>query len=791
MSRRSNGPLQTWAAIQRQQQEAERRQRAHEREVAQGLRRQETAYRRHRAAEAQRRTDELEARAEALRGLLAAGCRAPAFRPGGAQRLPEQVEPFDPGHLAQPVPMPQLAHFQGQSGWSLTSGQRQRAEREAHARYTQAWQAAHAAEGERQRQLAALRAQYDRWAEQRLAEIRRHNAALTGRGGALRAGDPGAVVDHFSEALESAPGWPQELPLQHEAAYEPATRRLVVDWELPGFEVVPEAKAVRYVPSTDQDKETARPVTQRRELYRDVLAQCVLLVVHRAFAADEFGVLDSVVVNGFLDGHDPATGRPARIYLAGVQAARSAVTGLHLEQVSAVDCLVDELRGQLSARPDQQTAVRPVLPVAEAGRGTGPAAGPGAGAGVPGGAGAAGSAGGGPGGPEPDLFLMDPIEFEDLVAELFRAMGMEAVTTQRSGDGGVDVEAVDPTPIRGGRIVVQVKRYRNTVPPTAVRDLFGTVQDRGANKGVLVTTSSFGPSSHRFAEGKPLELVSGPDLVELLHRHGLRGRLGGGPAGPPAPPSPPSPAGMAAPSGATPPAGVPSAADAWAPTLAALPVPPVPPAPPAMPSAPPAAPAFPSVSTAPTVAAMPAVTAAGPAGAPGVPGAPPAAGHIPPDAFNVLGLNWAGAVPLDVCALVCRGGEVLSEEHLVFFNNPSTPDGSVRARQHAAPDRAAVEVAFDHLPDRADRLVLVAAVDPEQDPAGDLAGFSGAYVRLLGAAGEELDRLEVNDGRPGETALALGSFRRRANGDWDFVAGGRGYRGGLAELLGDHGVEVA
>ncbi len=115
-------------------------------------------------------------------------------------------------------------------------------------------------------------------------------------------------------------------------------------------------------------------------------------------------------------------------------------------------------------------------------------------------------------------------------------MGMRAVTTQRSNDGGVDVDVLDPTPIRGGKIVVQVKRYRNTVPPTAVRDLFGTVQDAGANKGVLVTTSGFGPGSHAFASGKPLELVAGGELVDLLHRHGLRGRLGV--AGRPVPCSP-------------------------------------------------------------------------------------------------------------------------------------------------------------------------------------------------------------------------------------------------------------
>ncbi|BDD74448.1 hypothetical protein GCM10010095_63420 [Streptomyces anthocyanicus] len=54
----------------------------------------------------------------------------------------------------------------------------------------------------------------------------------------------------------------------------------------------------------------------------------------------------------------------------------------------------------------------------------------------------------------------------------------------------------------------------------------------------------------------------------------------------------------------------------------------------------------------------------------------------------------------------------------------------------------------------------------------------------------ELGQLRVSDGRPHETALVLGSFRRRSNGDWDFVVGGKGYSGGLEELLRDFGVEV-
>ncbi|MFK0180801.1 restriction endonuclease [Streptomyces xanthochromogenes] len=698
MSRRSSGLVGVWAEAQRQQQrqreaqqravvQQQRQQRAYERDLARMQREQQAAYRQGREADARLRTEELEGQVAALGGLLGAGCRAAPFRVAALTR-PEQVAPFEPGQLAHPVPMPDPAHYRAEGGW--TAGRRAQAQQEAQARYQHDWQAAQAAEAHRVRQLAEYRAQYDAWASGQLAEVRAHNAGLAQLVDALRAGEPGAAVDYFSAALYASGAWPEGFPRQVAAAFDRGARQLVLDWELPPIDVVPEVKSVRYVASSDQEKETARPVTQRRALYRDALAQCVLLVLRDLFAADEFGMLDSVVVNGFVDDVDPATGRRAEIFLAAVSVPRAAFEPLNLGQVSAVDCLVEALRGQLSARPDQRAAVRPGRRPADVGTGV------------------VSHGGGG----EPDLFTMDPIEFEGLVAELFRARGMQALTTQRSNDGGVDVEALDPDPISGGRIIVQVKRYRNTVPPTAVRDLYGTVQGAGANKGVLVTTSGFGPGSYGFAEGKPLTLVSGAELVDLLHQHGLRGRLGeGAPAGP------------------------------------------------------------------------------GAAGAAAVP-APRAAPDDVED-FNLLGMVWAGAVALDVCALVCRGSRVLSEEQFVFFNNPANPGSSVRMVPGVGGDRAAVRVVFDALPDGADRLVLVAAVDPEVSPGGDLAGFTSAAICLRDAAGAELDRLPVADGRPGETALVLGSFRRRSGGDWDFVPGGKGYRGGLGELVGEYGVVVA
>ncbi len=56
-------------------------------------------------------------------------------------------------------------------------------------------------------------------------------------------------------------------------------------------------------------------------------------------------------------------------------------------------------------------------------------------------------------------------------------MGLETRQTQASRDGGVDCVAFNPRPIFGGKVVIQAKRYKNTVGVSAVRDLYGTMQN--------------------------------------------------------------------------------------------------------------------------------------------------------------------------------------------------------------------------------------------------------------------------------------------------------------------------
>ena len=90
----------------------------------------------------------------------------------------------------------------------------------------------------------------------------------------------------------------------------------------------------------------------------------------------------------------------------------------------------------------------------------------------------------------PNLMELTPQQFESLIQNLFDKIGLDTKQTRPSRDGGVDCVAYNTDPILGGKVVIQAKRYKNTVGVSAVRNLYGTLQNEGASKGILVTTAN-------------------------------------------------------------------------------------------------------------------------------------------------------------------------------------------------------------------------------------------------------------------------------------------------------------
>jgi restriction system protein len=301
---------------------------------------------------------------------------------------------------------------------------------------------------------------------------------------------------------------PLGFPIATKVAYIRESKQLVIERELPTIDVIPAMSSFRYVRGRDAIESTARPVSQRHALYASLVAQMSLRTLHGAFAADSGQLIESVVVNCFVNTIDVATGHPISPYLLTVRVASETLGEFDLARVDPIACL-KTLKAQVSRSPAELLPVRPLVDFNMVDRRFVETSDVLSGLDE-----------------RPNLMELTPGEFENLITNLFTKMGLETKLTQASRDGGVDCVAWDMRPVVGGKVIVQAKRYKNTVGVSAVRDLYGTVMNEGAAKGILVTTSGYGKSSFEFAEHKPLELVSGSNLLFLLEEHtGVRARI--------------------------------------------------------------------------------------------------------------------------------------------------------------------------------------------------------------------------------------------------------------------------
>jgi len=117
------------------------------------------------------------------------------------------------------------------------------------------------------------------------------------------------------------------------------------------------------------------------------------------------------------------------------------------------------------------------------------------------------------------LRAVEPRKFEEWILDLFCHKGWTGHTTGATGDEGVDVHIE-----RNGEVVViQCKRYGpdKRVGAPVLRDLLGTVVAECADRGILVTTSSFTAEAVEWCKNKAgsrLELINGEELVSMFQR---------------------------------------------------------------------------------------------------------------------------------------------------------------------------------------------------------------------------------------------------------------------------------
>jgi restriction system protein len=122
--------------------------------------------------------------------------------------------------------------------------------------------------------------------------------------------------------------------------------------------------------------------------------------------------------------------------------------------------------------------------------------------------------------------------FEAMVGEGFRGRGFSVVETGGGGpDGGVDLVLRK----NGDKYLVQCKQWRAlSVGVEVVRELYGVMAATGAAGGFVVTSGRFTSAAMRFADGRNVVLVDGPQLCAMIETvgapHAVSGQVPNGTA---------------------------------------------------------------------------------------------------------------------------------------------------------------------------------------------------------------------------------------------------------------------
>lgn len=318
-------------------------------------------------------------------------------------------------------------------------------------------------------------------------------------------------IHEYCDIVLEASHYPDCIKPNWELEYQPGTNILVVQYDLPAPDDLPQIESYRYVKTRNEVVEKVISKSALKALYDATIYKICIRTIHELFEADIANAIEAIGFNGVVTMRNPATGIEETKTIISVLSRKDEFMAFDLAKVDAKETF-KYLKGVSASTLINVTPVPPVIQmektdkrfvdskevVADVDEKT-------------------------------NLASMHWEEFEHLVRELFEkefsVNGGEVKVTQGSSDGGVDAIAFDPDPIRGGKIIIQAKRYTNVVGVSAVRDLYGTVLNEGATKGILITTSNYGPDSYTFAKNKPLTLLSGSNLLSMLEKHGHKAMI--------------------------------------------------------------------------------------------------------------------------------------------------------------------------------------------------------------------------------------------------------------------------
>ena len=316
------------------------------------------------------------------------------------------------------------------------------------------------------------------------------------------------ICEYFDFVL-SIYNYPDFMPHKYDLNFN--NNIIIIDYVFPNKIEIPNLKEVTYVQSTCSYKDLYLSENKLNEIYDKLLYDITIRIINDIFISDYMNHVESIIFNGIVNFISPSNGKKVNSCILTIHVNKAEFMDLNLKNIDSRACF-KYLKGVGSSKLHSLSPVAPIMQINKSDKrfvdhqNIGDKI-----------------------NEQTNLATMDWQEFEHLVREIFErefsAVGGEVKVTQSSRDGGVDAVIFDPDPIRGGKIIVQAKRYNNTVGVSAIRDLYGTLMNEGANKGIIITTSDYGPDAYTFAKDKPITLLNGGHLLHLISKNGYNAKI--------------------------------------------------------------------------------------------------------------------------------------------------------------------------------------------------------------------------------------------------------------------------
>jgi restriction system protein len=169
-------------------------------------------------------------------------------------------------------------------------------------------------------------------------------------------------VIQYCEMVLNNSQYPETFPKDFDLDYNSDSKLLIVEYVLPAPDDLPTLTDVKYIATKKELKESFLSETQLSKNYDSAIYKVTLRTLQELFEADKAEALNAVIINGWVNTFNKATGKKVNNCIVTIQAKKTEFNEIELSNVDPKTCFKN-LKGIGSSKLSSITAVQPIAQI--------------------------------------------------------------------------------------------------------------------------------------------------------------------------------------------------------------------------------------------------------------------------------------------------------------------------------------------------------------------------------------------------------------------------------------------